>query len=147
MQSYQCNLCLLPLKLFSERPTPGTPNAYLSECLKHIFCEPCKNKIYPKCICRPQSRFMAINKQMPERFRSIFHPVQDIVQRMQQIQQFQAKQNHINFQRMCQQHQRVAKMINQIDQHGANEQIEKELYYLDRGKKLYYLKRRVEEQR
>lgn len=82
---------------------------------------------------------MAINEQMPERYRSMFRPAQHIVQCMQQIEQFQMKQNYMNFQRMNQYYQRAEYLIKQIEQHGAIEQSQIELHYLERCKIMYYL--------
>lgn len=90
---------------------------------------------------------MAINEQMPERYRSMFLPAQCIFQRMKQIEQFQAKQYHVNFQRMCQCYQRAEELIDQIEQHDAIVQIQIELHYLERCKKMYYLIHRQAQQR
>lgn len=147
MQTYQCNLCLRPLELFSERPSSGTSNAHLSECLKHIFCEPCKIKIYPKCICKPQSRFMAINSHMPERFRSLFLPVQSFVQHIKRIEQFQMNQNYLNFRRMCQYNERAQEIIDRIERHDAVEQSQIGHHYLERCRSMHYLIHKLGQQR
>lgn len=134
MQTYKCNFCLRRLELFSDRPSSGIPNAYLSECLEHIFCESCKTKIYPRCICKPQSRFMAINNRMPERYRSLFVPAQNLNQRIKQIEQFQTNQSRLNFHRMCQYNHRVQGIIDQIERRETIQQ-----RYSQRWKSMRYL--------
>lgn len=88
---------------------------------------------------------MPINEQMPERYRSMFRPAQNIIQRTQQIEQFQMKQSYMNFQRMRQCYQRAEDAINRIEQHDAIEQSQIEHYYLERCNIMYYLIHRREQ--
>lgn len=65
---------------------------------------------------------MAINNQMPERYRSMFIPVQNLFQRIKQIEQFQTNQNNLNLYRMCQHNQRVQEIVDGIEGYEATEQ-------------------------
>lgn len=146
MPSFQCNLCLRPLQLFAEVPSHGTQNTYLSECLQHIFCEPCKIRIHPRCICRSRSRFMPICDRMPERYRSMFGQPQNIFKRLQQTEQFQEKQNHLSFQRMSQYCQQADKVIERIE-HETVEQERENVRCLEQCKKIDYIFQKWPEKR
>lgn len=82
---------------------------------------------------------MAITDQIPERYRTMFLPAQNIIQRIKQIEQFQAKQNHMNFHRMGQYHQRAQEIIDRIERQGAIEENQIGHRYLERCKSMHYL--------
>lgn len=137
---FKCNLCMQNLDLSSLWSSSSTtPTAYLSECLRHIFCADCKNRIYPKCVCRPQSRYMPINDRMPEKYRSMFRPVKDILNSWQRVDRFQQRQNQLVFQLMCRHIHRANELIEQIDEQDDVRENQFNQHYLQRCKQLHYL--------
>lgn len=81
---------------------------------------------------------MPINDRMPEKYRSMFRPVKQIIDQWQRIEKFQEKQHQLNSQLMRQQYERASKLIEQIkpDAVRAN-QIEQ--FYSERVQKLKLL--------
>lgn len=88
MSQFKCNLCLQPLYLFSES-SPQKPKSFLSECMRHIFCELCVNKLKPYCACKRKTRFMEIREQMPAKFRVMFENPDNIRKQMYSVNKFQ----------------------------------------------------------
>lgn len=98
MPLFRCNLCLRRLMLFAD-PSPENPKSFLSECLRHIFCEQCARKLHPICVCKRRVRFMEIRKQMQLKYRMMFQDPQAILKRLQSINNFRMEQHQLNFQR------------------------------------------------
>lgn len=96
MPIFRCNLCLRRLMLFAD-PSPENPKSFLSECLRHIFCEQCARKLHPNCICKRRVRFMEIRKQMQLKYRMMFQDPQAILKQLQSINNFRMEQQRWNF--------------------------------------------------
>lgn len=115
MQSFNCNACARPLKLFDDSShSSGHLKSYFTEC-KHIFCVRCAQRSRTHCyICRRPTRFLEIRKEMPKHLRMFFEPFPKVFEVLKNIAEFQSSQENYTAQKLYDIYKRIAEKDAQI---------------------------------
>lgn len=97
METFYCNFCLNPLKLFQAKTTDSFSTSpqiksYVTNC-QHTFCQTCKEKCRPKCvICGNMCKLMQIDDSMPFHLRLLFQPMPATNNLASSVSKFRARQ-------------------------------------------------------
>lgn len=105
------------MRPFGEQTTADNRKCFLSECLRHIFCEKCVRRVHPKCpFCSRTVRFMEINERMKPKYRMMFLAPDNLLGLLRKVTQFQDRQHQWNFTRMGQSYVRYKQIGGKINQ-------------------------------
>lgn len=77
---FLCNKCMRPLNLFQDVTVVDgqQQHPYMAECF-HIFCHGCRANCQNQCAaCHKQTRFLAITRDMPERYKIYFTDIRKL---------------------------------------------------------------------